>query len=141
MAEFLDNKVAAMSLQAEGNPFLSTFPPEHQSIVTVGDITTQILCSSFSDNLFIVITQLDKFGTILKATSIDKIDGGQTFHVQTLMGKRDDPLLIVYARQLVERLRPYTSKPIILSIALKDEGRGRDVFEAVVNKVLETAVW
>lgn len=57
------------------------------------------------------------------------------------MGKRDDPLLHIYARQIVERMSATTDKPLLLSISLRPEGRSAELFQAVLNKLYEVNTW
>ncbi|CAM9494949.1 unnamed protein product [Choristocarpus tenellus] len=59
--------------------------------------------------------------------------------VETLLGKRDDPLLTLYARQLLEQMK--SDKPLLLAICLKDEGRDSGTFQAVINEVLRLGGW
>lgn len=118
----------------------NVFPKESLVTVEVNGLVTEIVCATFVDYLFVVITQINKFGTVLRADSVPKADGGYLFSVSTMLGKRDDPLLMIYARQIAERLSPFTQRPLVLSISLLDEGRSPAHFEAIVNKVLETIV-
>lgn len=113
------------------------FPKSSTQSVEVDGIKTDIVCSTFSDYFFVVVTQIDKFGTILKAESAEKADGGAIYSVNTLLGRRDDPLLTIYARQLIERISQFSKKPLVLSISLQEEGRGKEHFEAIVNSVLQ----
>lgn len=82
-----------------------------------------------------MITQIDKFGTLLHAWSEQKADFGKIYQVQTLLGKRDDPLLTIYARQIIERLSTQTDKHLLLSISLRNDGRDSEHFQAIINKI------
>jgi proteasome assembly chaperone 3 len=115
----------------------SFYPVEVKSTVEVEGITTEISTCFFKDYIFVIITQINKFGTIMKASVQNKSDGGVIYNVSTLLGKRDDPLLMIYARQLIERSFFHTNKPLILSISLQDEGRGKEHFEAILTRVME----
>ena len=64
-----------------------------------------------------------------------------SFDIQTLLGRRDDPVLHVYARQLIERISASSEKPLLLAIALKEDGRGPAFFQDIVNKVIELRTW
>jgi len=77
------------------------------------------------------------------AEAIEGPEGRRTYEVSTLLGKRDDPLLDIYARQLIERSAAGTAepKPLLLAIALKESGRGVDIFNEVLNTVIELAAW
>jgi proteasome assembly chaperone 3 len=87
----------------------------------------------FANQLFILITQVNKVGSILKAWSEPKIDGGRRYLVENILGRRDDPLLMLYARQLIER----SPRPLLLAISLREEGRSKEHFQAVINKIVE----
>ncbi len=117
------------------------FPVQAKSVVECDGITTEILSCSFDDRLFVLITQIDKVGSLLTAWSDSKSDGGYMYHINTILGKRDDPLLTIYARQIMEKISPHTRKPLLLGISLRDEGRSRDHFQIIINKVLEIIVW
>eukprot|EP00611_Tribonema_gayanum_P022234 TRINITY_DN4421_c0_g1_i1.p1 TRINITY_DN4421_c0_g1~~TRINITY_DN4421_c0_g1_i1.p1 ORF type:complete len:116 (-),score=18.68 TRINITY_DN4421_c0_g1_i1:17-364(-) len=105
-----------------------------QGTLELHGITTEIVVQSFSDRTMVNVTQLEKMGTMLLVTSEASGMGGRSFNVKTLLGRRDDPLLVVYARQLAEQMR--LDHPLLLAIALKEEGRDSATFAAVINKVL-----
>lgn len=88
-----------------------------------------------------LITQIEKFGTILKAWAEPKSEGGSIFQVATLMGKRDDPLLHIYARQIIERLITVSNKPLLLSISLKSECRDAETFQCILNELFQHNAW
>lgn len=99
-----------------------------QFAIVIESIHTEFILSSFSDHLFFVITQYDKLGTIvskecvinqkLRATVDVTPDGDKTFSVLTLLGKKEETLE-VYARRIIEVTSKKSSKPLVLSIALK----------------------
>ena len=110
---------------------------------------TDILVQLFSDSIFVVITQrAGKLGTLLRCIHEHSvIDNSHTYHVETLMGKRDDNLAEVYARQITERIASMdsggsTCPPVLLGIALKDgqsvEGKtGPESFHHIIGIVLD----
>ncbi len=55
--------------------------------------------------------------------------------VQTLLGKRDDPLLTVFSRHLAEMLR--LSKPLVLMLALAENGRDTEICKGIVMEALK----
>jgi len=95
----------------------------------------------YSDRVFVIISQIEKFGTIMKAWAEPKSEGGSIYQVSTLMGKRDDPLLQIYARQIIERLSTVTDKPLLLSISLKAESRDQATFQAILNELFQNNAW
>ena len=106
------------------------------------EIVTNIVCTSYSDRHLVVITQLKKFGTIIHAWSDAKADGGKIYDMVTLLGRRDDPLLNVYARQLIEKIAEHSDKPLILAIGLSPEGRDTTTFQDILNEIVShTNTW
>ncbi len=95
----------------------------------------------YSDRVFVVITQINKFGTLINGWAESKSDGGKLYQVNTLMGRRDDPLLSIYARQILEKLSATSDKPLLLAISLSPEGRSTETFQAVLNKLYENNTW
>lgn len=87
------------------------------------------------------ITQLNKFGTIMKSWAEPRSDGGNIYQVSTIFGKRDDPLLHIYARQIVERLSTTTNKPLLLAISLKPDSRDSDTFQDILNELFANNAW
>jgi len=104
-----------------------------------GSVQTDVIFAAHSDCHVVTISQMETLGTIISAEVIEGPDGRRTYEVNTLMGKRDDQLLNVYARQLIERMSQggVSSKPLILTIALSKNGRGVDIFNDVLNAILE----
>lgn len=99
------------------------------------------LISVFKNRVFIVVSQINKVGTILSASADAKASGDKIYHITTLFGRRDDPLLSIYARQLIEKISIDCDVPLLLTISLTEAGRNPGVFQAIVNKILEVRVW
>jgi proteasome assembly chaperone 3 len=91
--------------------------------------------------VFVVISQINKFGSMLKAWSEPKSEGGKIYQVSNLMGKRDDPLLHIYARQIIERLTQTTEKELLLAISLKPECRDTEAFQMILNELFQHNAW
>lgn len=104
-------------------------------------LTVVNIFAVYSDRIFVIITQIEKFGTIMKAWAEPKSEGGSIFQVSTLMGKRDDPLLHIYARQIIERLSTVSDKPLLLSISLKAECRDAATFQIILNELFQHNAW
>ncbi len=69
---------------------METFPPQNQvHFVTSNGINTNIVCTTYSDRHFILITQIKKIGTLIKVTSEEKIGGGRLYHVDVIMVKKN----------------------------------------------------
>ena len=67
--------------------------------------------------------------------------GRRRFDVSVLVGRRDDALLVLYARQLIEQISKTSEKPLLLAISLSPEGRESSTFQAIVNVVLKLRCW
>lgn len=108
-------------------------------MISIPSVLTYLIVV-FANQVFVIITQVNKVGSVLKAWSEPRIDGGSRYLIENMLGRRDDPLLNLYARQLVERFNQVSPKPLLLAISLKDEGRGTEHFQAVVNKAVDLVV-
>jgi hypothetical protein len=53
----------------------------------------------------VIVTQVGKLGTLLHARKEEGYGTAPTFNVSIIMGKRDEPLLVACARQLIEHIR------------------------------------
>ena len=106
-----------------------------------GEVCTDIICTTYNDRHFIVISQMKKFGTLINAWAETKADGGKSFDMVTLLGRRDDPLLNVYARQLIEKISLVSDKPLLLAIALVAGGRDVETFQNVLNNIASNNSW
>ena len=68
--------------------------------------------------------------------------GDVIYETKTLLGKREDSLLDVYARQIIERIEKVSNKPLILAISLKEEeGRNAKTFSEILNKLYDISGW
>lgn len=63
-----------------------------------------------------------------------------TFSVNVIFGKRDEPMLVACARQLIEHISARgTSKQLLLSLGLKDHSM--ETLKGVVSAVVENRLW
>ncbi|KAK6129332.1 hypothetical protein DH2020_036940 [Rehmannia glutinosa] len=63
-----------------------------------------------------------------------------TFTVNVVFGKRDEPMLVACARQLVEHIsNSGSSKALVLSLGLRDHSTGtlKGIVSAVIEKLAE----
>mmetsp|Transcript_10952 Transcript_10952/g.14263 ORF Transcript_10952/g.14263 Transcript_10952/m.14263 type:complete len:169 (+) Transcript_10952:14-520(+) len=112
-----------------------------QDSFILNDVQTDIVVQAFSDRIFIIISQMNKVGNLLFATSeVGSLDA-KHFDVRVLLGRRDDPLLMLYARQLIEQISSGSDLPLLLSISITEDGRGADFFQAIINSVLKLRCW
>lgn len=104
-----------------------------------GAVSTSVLVQLYSDRILVTLTQVSAFGSVLTAsTDVSPHDGRRTYDVEVLLGRRDDPLLCIYCRQLVEKagLVDKLGRPVLLTICLKEDGRDSDTFQKVLNETL-----
>lgn len=104
-----------------------------------GEKTDLVVCS-YDDHFFVMVSQIGSMGTILHARK----EGGElidpTFSVSVIFGKRDEPLLVACARQLIEHISGSgSSRPLVLSLGLKDHSR--ETLKGVISKVIENRLW
>ncbi|KAK2993086.1 hypothetical protein RJ640_024323 [Escallonia rubra] len=60
-------------------------------------------------------------GTTLHARKEEGVSIHPTFSVSVIFGKRDEPVLVACARQLIEHISNCgSSRPLVLSLGLKD---------------------
>ncbi|KAG6737164.1 hypothetical protein H0E87_000834 [Populus deltoides] len=63
-----------------------------------------------------------------------------TFNVSVIFGKRDEPMLVACARQLIEHISTSgSSKPLVLSLGLQDHSS--ETLRGVVSAVTANRVW
>uniref|UniRef100_A0A8R7R6Z8 Proteasome assembly chaperone 3 n=1 Tax=Triticum urartu TaxID=4572 RepID=A0A8R7R6Z8_TRIUA len=91
----------AGSAQAGGR-----FPLPHRSLsLDIKGNKTDIVISRYEDNFLVIVTQIGCMGTILAAKKDESVFSDPTYNVSVLFGKRDEPLLLACARQLIEHIR------------------------------------
>ncbi|XP_068651623.1 uncharacterized protein [Aristolochia californica] len=97
--------------------------PNIQPVHSKGDKgnKTDIVISSYDDHFLVIVTQIGSMGTILyarKEETVAVVD--PIFNVSVLFGKRDEPMLVACARQLIEHISRKSSRPLVISLGLKD---------------------
>eukprot|EP00775_Hariotina_reticulata_P004578 gene4578-4832_t len=70
--------------------------------VLLGEEPTDIVISTYLDAVVLMVSQLGSVGTVVQARQDATFEGKTTYSTTVLIGKRDEPLLTVAARQLVE---------------------------------------
>ncbi|TFJ80293.1 hypothetical protein NSK_008436 [Nannochloropsis salina CCMP1776] len=117
-----------MRASSSGPPEASTYHETKE----INGVLTDVAIFNFSDRIFLVISQNARFGTVISAKADDSVarpGAAPSFDVSVLLGRRDDPLLLIYARQLVETVSRSSSRPLLLSISLRE--RDPSTFEQV----------
>ena len=101
---------------------------------------TEIIISSYEDHFMVVATQIGTMGTILHARKEEGMSINPTFNVSVLFGKRDEPMLVACARQLIEHMNlSGVSKPLVLSLGLKDHSV--ETLKGIVSAVIDKRLW
>ncbi|CAL5371860.1 unnamed protein product [Camellia sinensis] len=81
-----------------------------------GNKTDLVICS-YDDHFLVIATQIGSMGTILHARKEEGMLIQPTFNVSVICGKRDEPMLVACARQLIENIRPLeTLKGIVHAV-------------------------
>ena len=104
---------------------------------------TDIQCTSYSDRHFVVVSQLKNFGTWIHAWCEECPDGRVLYQTKVLLGKRDDPILHIYARQIVEKIAGTSAdrKPLLLAISLHRDAQDAKTMQEVLNALFEINTW
>ncbi|GBF98097.1 hypothetical protein Rsub_10843 [Raphidocelis subcapitata] len=88
--------------------------------VDVGGEPTDIIASKYEDGLLLVVSQIGAFGTVLRARPDASAEGRTTYSTSVLLGRRDEPLLTLAARQLVEAaVEGGYTRPLTVTLGLK----------------------
>uniref|UniRef100_A0AAV1UDQ2 Proteasome assembly chaperone 3 n=1 Tax=Peronospora matthiolae TaxID=2874970 RepID=A0AAV1UDQ2_9STRA len=101
----------------------------------INGVLTDLAVSIFADRVFIAVTQLGTFGTLVEARQKESISGKLQPDIHVRLGRRDDPLLLVYARQFLEHFGVPVGLPVLAALGLKD--RSSTTFEAVLQSMKE----
>ncbi|XP_046893468.1 proteasome assembly chaperone 3 [Hypomesus transpacificus] len=93
-----------------------------QTEKTINGISTQVVCTEFSNYIFVVLTQYGKIGTLVSVTPDSKSNdlSNSMFSTKVLLGK-DDALTHVCAKNLATFVAQEAgNRPVLLGLALKD---------------------
>lgn len=95
-------------------------PRTLHAAAAVDGVHTELVVTAYENRYLVVATQLGKLGTLLHAHRDTAPDGTLTYRVDTLLGRRDDPLLQAAARRLADLAAAAGAPlPIVLSLGLK----------------------
>ncbi|KAH7668675.1 Proteasome assembly chaperone 3 protein [Dioscorea alata] len=90
-------------------------------------------------NFSVLVTQIGSMGTILHAKKEEGMSVEPNFNISVIFGKRDEPLLVACARQLIEHIsNSGSTKPLVLSLGLKDHSPGtlKDIISVVTENFI-----
>ncbi|KAK4603663.1 hypothetical protein RGQ29_012252 [Quercus rubra] len=104
-----------------------------------GNKTDVVLCS-YDDHFLVIATQIGAMGTILHARKEEGVSIEPTFNVSAVFGKRDEPMLLACARQLIQHISiSGSSRSLVISLGLKDHSA--ETLKGVVSAVIENRLW
>ncbi|KAM9843890.1 proteasome assembly chaperone 3 [Aulostomus maculatus] len=107
----------------------------------VSGIPTQVVCSHFSNYIFVVITQYGKIGTLISVTPESRCNDFSTpaFSTKVLLGK-DEPLTHVCGKNLATFVSEEAgNRPVLLGLALKDSSV--DAIKQMKDIIKSCQVW
>ncbi|XP_037544699.1 proteasome assembly chaperone 3 [Nematolebias whitei] len=88
----------------------------------VGGILTDVVCTQFTNYIFVLLTQFGKIGSLVSVTPDSRSNdiNTPTFSTKVLLGK-DEPLTHVCAKHLAVFVSQEAgNRPVLLGLALKD---------------------
>ncbi|XP_061567753.1 proteasome assembly chaperone 3 [Cololabis saira] len=83
---------------------------------------TEVVCTEFSNYIFVVLTQYGKIGTLISVTPDSRSNdiSTPTFSTKVLLGK-DEPMTHVCAKNLATFVSQEAgNRPVLLGLSLKD---------------------
>ncbi|KAG5031407.1 hypothetical protein JHK85_015389 [Glycine max] len=85
------------------------------------------------------VSQLN-FSRQIKARKEEGVSINPTFNVSVIFGKRDEPMLVACARQMIEHMSlSGSSRPLVLSLGLKDHSV--ETLKGIVSAVMDNNMW
>ena len=105
-------------------------------------VPTQFVLTAYSNRIFVIVTQTQSMGTLIHAEADNPIEAASgSFSTRVLLGRRDDEVLEVYARTIIELIsrRNPGAGPLLLAISVKDHSP--EMFRSIVREVEENRVW
>ncbi|KAM9304843.1 proteasome assembly chaperone 3 [Gastrophryne carolinensis] len=107
----------------------------------INGVSTQVVCSAFTDHILVVVTQYGKFGTLVSvAPNVLTTElANPTLTTKVLLGC-DEPLVHVCAKNLVSFVSQESkNKPVLLALALKD--KSPDIIKTLKDVIRSCQVW
>lgn len=117
------------------------FPVPYKKLtLDIKGIKTDLVICCYEDHFLVLVTQLGSLGTLLQARKEEGVSVQSTFSVSVIFGKRDEPMLMACARQLIENISSAgSSRSLVLSLGLKDHSV--DTIKDIVSAVIENRMW
>merc|ERR1719401_2851938 len=99
-------------------------PQSIQFAAPIAGTATDFVITDFGSELFVVITQSAKIGSLLEATASEAKEGldglERVYDVRVLFGDRRAEHYRSYARALIELIATRSTKSVLLGIMLKE---------------------
>ncbi|XP_026113528.1 proteasome assembly chaperone 3 [Carassius auratus] len=112
-----------------------------QTEKTINGNATQVVCTEFSNYIFIVLTQYGKIGTLVSITP-DTRSGEISlplFSTRVLLGK-DETLTHVYAKNVATFVSQESgNRPVLLGLSLKDNSA--ETMKNIKDMIKACQVW
>ncbi|XP_053550350.1 proteasome assembly chaperone 3 [Bombina bombina] len=112
-----------------------------QAEEVINGVSTQVVCSAFSNHILVVVTQYGKMGTLVSVTPnvVSGDIGTPSLTTKVLLGP-DEPVIHVCAKHLVTFVSQESkNKPILLALALKD--KSVDTIKLLKDIIKSCQVW
>lgn len=95
-------------------------PPRVVDVTLQTNPPTRLLISEYTNQVFLLLTQLNRMGTLVSAYVENPEDTRENYvyAVEVRFGDREDERAEALARALLERLSKTSFKPLLLSVAL-----------------------
>ncbi|KAF5739620.1 hypothetical protein HS088_TW12G00829 [Tripterygium wilfordii] len=118
-----------------------SFPVPHKKLtLEIKGNKTDIVISSYDDYFLVIATQIGSMGTVIHASKEEGMSIHPTFDVSVVLGKREEPMLVASAQQLIEHISSSgSSKQLVLSLGLKDHSP--ETLKGIVSTVIENSFW
>ncbi|PKI79201.1 hypothetical protein CRG98_000493 [Punica granatum] len=118
----------------------SSTVPAKKLALKINGIDTDVVLCAYDDHFLVIVTQIGAMGTILHARKEEGVSINPTFTVSVIFGKRDEPMVVACARQLIEHVSNCgSSRPLVLSLGLKDHSM--ETLKGIVSAVIENRLW
>jgi len=122
-------------------------PATVEFTATLGGQPTTVCCQRYADYLFLVVTQLPTFGTLVEARAVRSLDGKESVTIRTLLGERDSDIAALCARVALECTRAAAGSgggcalPVLLSLGLRPENARVEVARELKALLEERQPW
>jgi len=106
-------------------------------------VHTDFIITSFDSMVFIIVTQLEKIGSLVKAFKDSELaaSGEHSYSMHTLLGSRNDKYVELLARQLIESISKSGERQLILATGFKPKSVSMAFLKAVLDLIVKQKIW